>query len=139
MQELIGSMVRFSTALTLFGLQQMRYAMSAMVETPMSLDRFRQAVDSAANALTAKIDDQQKTTLNSVNTLSADVIAKTYDSVKNTVADPGRVLRATSDALRRTAETCTSVLNRTTSAAAGNPAPATGSGEPQPAADVLNG
>jgi hypothetical protein len=34
MQEFIGSMVRFSTALTLYGLQQVRHGVSEITATP---------------------------------------------------------------------------------------------------------
>ena len=136
MQELIGSMVRFSTALTLFGLQQVRNAATMMMESPMNLDRMREAVDAATNSLSSRIDDTQKTTLNSMTTLGADVLAKTYDTMKNAVPDPTQVLKSTGEVLRKTAEACGSVLNRT-AAGTGDSGRAAASGEPQAAADVL--
>lgn len=136
MQEFIGAMVRFSTALTLFGLQQVRNAASVMMEAPMNLNKMREAMDSAASSLSSRIDDTQKTTLNSMTTLGADVVSKTCDAMKNAVPNPSEVLKTTGDVLRRTAENVTSVLQRTTGEGSASE-PLVASGEPQAAADVL--
>jgi hypothetical protein len=136
MQEFLGAMVRFSTALTLFGLQQVRNAASVMMEAPMNLNRMREAMDSATNSLSAKIDDSQKTTLNSMTTLGADVVSRTCETLKNAVPNPNDVLRTTGEVLRRTTENVTSVLNRSAGADSDSK-PAAASGEPQAAADVL--
>ena len=47
MQEFIGAMVRFSTALTIYGIQQVRHGVNELVTTPMNLERVREAMDSA--------------------------------------------------------------------------------------------
>src|SRR5262245_39259886 len=159
MQEFIGAMVRFSTALTIYSIQQVRHGVSELVATPMSMDRVREAMDSATNSLRSKIDDSQKTTFNSVTTFSDEMLAKTCEAVRDNVPDAGQLLRNTGDMLRRSA----SVFQRSSaeSASAGPAEPAAsaaapeteeepvrrspkrgrrssgGSGEPQPAADVL--
>ena len=160
MQEFIGAMVRFSTALTIYSIQQVRQGVNDLASTPISLDRMREAMDSATNSLRDKIDDSQKTTFNSVTTFSEDVIAKTCEAMRDNVPDASQLLKNTGDMLRRSA----SVFQRssaapTESAGAAEPAasasfaeaqeaepvrraskrrkPSGGSGEPQPAADVL--
>src|SRR6185503_9400366 len=109
MQEFFVSFLRFSSALTLYAFQQARNATSGFSK-PVSLGRVTDAMDSAAGALRDQIDDSQKTALNSVTTLTTDMLSKTYDTVKKAVPDPGMVLRTTSNVVRRTAETCTSVI-----------------------------
>jgi hypothetical protein len=164
MQEFIGAMVRFSTALTIYGIQQVRHGVNELVTTPMNLERVREAMDSATNSIRSKIDDSQKTTFNSVTTFSEDVLAKTCEKVRENVPDASLLLRNTGDMLRRSA----SVFNRSAAAtadsseheSAGSASSASaspeaeeaepvrraakrgrrgsgGSGEPQPAADVL--
>src|SRR5262245_66120218 len=101
MQEFIGAMVRFSTALTIYSIQQVRNGVSELVATPISMDRVREAMDSATNSLRSKIDDSQKTTYNSVTTFSEDVLTRTCDAVRESVPNASQMLRSTGDALRR--------------------------------------
>lgn len=149
MQEFIGAMVRFSTALTIYGIQQVRHGVNELVSSPMTVDRMREAMDSATNSLRTKIDESQKTAFNSATTFSDDFVAKTCETVRNSVPDASEMLRNTGDVLRRSAEKYSSVFR---SNAAAQPAEQEAqpeasesnrsgrrgrSGEPQPAADVL--
>src|SRR5262245_27812045 len=159
MQEFIGAMVRFSTALTIYSIQQVRNGVSELVATPISMDRVREAMDSATNSLRSKIDDSQKTTYNSVTTFSEDILTKTCDAVRDSVPNASQLLRNTGDALRRSASVFRRSAEATTEVGPDEPVsasssapeteeaepvhrtrrrrPSCGSGEPQPAADVL--
>ncbi len=130
MQDVINSMVRFSAAVTLFSLQQVQNAVSAAVDAQNGLDKVREVFDSATNALTAHIDESQKTTLNSVTSLSSDLVSRTWDTFKMSALDPRQVLQTTGDIVRKTSDSIDNVVKKVNDSMQS-------SSEPQPAADAL--
>ena len=105
MQSLIVSMMRFSAAVTLFGMEQLQSSLSVVEgeeELDKAMERFEKALDSMTDALVNKIDDKKKDTLKSVTRMSEDVVNRTFDSMN--VMDPREVLRATNDLLKKTSD-----------------------------------
>ncbi len=105
MQSLIVSMMRFSAAVTLFGMEQLQSSFNVVEgeeDLSKAMDRFEEALDSMTDALVKKIDDKKKDTLKSVTRMSEDVVGRTMDGMN--VMDPREVLRATNDLLKKTTD-----------------------------------
>jgi hypothetical protein len=74
MRELISSMMRFSGAVTMFGLEQVQNAMSAPADTQAALVRLRETLDSMSKSLASKLDEPKKAALDSMSKSQADII-----------------------------------------------------------------
>lgn len=84
MQELLNSMVRLSAALTVFGMQQVQSAVGA-VDTKESMDKLREVLDAMATAISEKIDETKRPTLDSISSLGHDVIGRTVGRTLETM------------------------------------------------------
>jgi len=105
MQTLIVSMMRFSAALTLYGMEQLQNSLNVVEgdeEFSRTLERFEKTIDSLTDALVGRIDDKKKDTLKSVTRMSEDVVGRTVDSM--TVVDPREMMRATNDLIQKTTD-----------------------------------
>jgi hypothetical protein len=117
MQSLIVSMMRFSAALTLFGMEQLQSSLNVVEgeeDFSKAMDRFEKALDSLTDVLVNKIDDQKKDTLKSVTRMSEDVVGRTMDGMN--VMDPREVLRATNDLLKKTTDATADWVSKAASA-----------------------
>jgi hypothetical protein len=129
-QELMNSMIRFSAALTMFGQQQLQNAISTGMSSEQGLKSMREAIDSATNVLTAKIDEKQQSTYKSVTDLGSDLVSRTFDTMQMTRLDPSQIVETTGKMVRQVSETIESAIGKKTTTEAST-------GEPQPAAEVL--
>jgi len=117
MQSLIVSMMRFSAALTLFGMEQLQSSLNVVEgeeDISKAMERFEKALDSLTDALVNKIDDKKRDTLKSVTKMSEDVVGRTMDSMN--VMDPREVLRATNDLLKKTSDATAEWVSKAASA-----------------------
>jgi len=105
MRELITSMMRFSGAVTMFGVEQVQNAMAAPADTQAAISRLRETLDSMAESLTSKLDEPKKAALDSMSRAQAEVFDRTVGAVNLETA--GEFVRKTSesfsDAIRRPA------------------------------------
>ncbi len=117
MQSLIISMMKFSAALTLFGMEQLQNTLN-MVEgeedLSKTMDRFEEAINSLTESLTSRIDDKKKDTLNSITKMSEDVVNRTFDGVN--AMDPREMMRATNDLIQKTSDTTAEWVSKAASA-----------------------
>jgi hypothetical protein len=116
MQDLIVSMMRFSAALTLFGLEQIQNSLNVVEgeeDLSKTMERFEKTIDSLTDALVNKIDDKKKDTLKSVTRMSEDVVGRTMDGM--TMMDPREVFRA-NDLIQKTADTTADWVSKAASA-----------------------
>jgi hypothetical protein len=116
MQDLIVSMMRFSAALTLFGMEQIQNSLNVVEgeeDLSKTLERFEKAVDSLTDVLVDRIDDKKKETLKSVTKMSEDVVGKTADGVN--VMDPREIFRATNDLIQKTTEATSDWISKAAS------------------------
>jgi len=127
MQKLIVSMVRFTAAVTLYGLEQIQTA-TGSAKGGGDLSKFLDNIESALGAMTDslldKIDRNKKSTLESVTQMATDVIDKGISGV----VDPRNVLEATGDLWQKSSDVVTEWLGKST--------PTDGS-KPKHAADAL--
>ena len=102
MRETIFSMMRFSGAVTMFGLEQVQNAISAPTDTRAALNRLRDTLDSMSDSLASKLDDSKKSALDSMSKAQIDILDRTASAVNldavnmDSAAD---LLKKTSDSL----------------------------------------
>jgi hypothetical protein len=106
MQELLNSMVRLSAAMTVFGMQQVETAVGS-VDATESLNKLREVIDAMAAAVTSKIDEAKRPTLDSVSNLGHDVVGRTMssmNSLKVTSINPREIVQNTSEMVSKTSD-----------------------------------
>jgi hypothetical protein len=137
MQDLLVSMMRFSAALTLFGMEQVQHSLGAVEDKEnfsKTAERFEKALDSMTDVLVERIDEKKKETLKSVTKMSEDVVGKTTDGVK---LDQHELFRATTDLIQKTTEATASLISKAASTvgkAGKSTKPAEEPAEPTPSA-----
>src|SRR5262249_54870387 len=114
MRELIFSMMRFSGAITMFGLEQVQNAMLAPADTRTALLRVRESLDAMSGALASKLDDSKKTALDSMSRAQIDILDRTTSAVN---LDTVIYMDTATDLLAKTTESLAGVMNGSASAA----------------------
>jgi len=77
MQETLNSLVRLSAAVTVFGVQQVQSTVGS-ADTKESADKLREVIDGVAATVSAKIEEAQLPTLDSLSHLSHEVVDRTW-------------------------------------------------------------
>ena len=117
MSNLIASMARFSTAMTLFGVDQLEKTMNVVgggAELSKTVEEFESTLNSLTSVLTDKMDEKKKDTLHSVTKMAEETVSRTIDSME--VVDPREVLKATTDLLQKTSDVTAGWVSRAASA-----------------------
>ena len=130
LRELTSSMIRFTNAVTLFSMQQMQNALSAVTDSQAVINRFCGALDAISNTLSTQIDATKKSTLDSMTRTGSEMVDRTMDAMNVQALNPKEVMDTTADLMRKTSDSMADMVRRTTAGA---------SGEPEPAADALGG
>lgn len=133
MEKLIVSMMRFSTAVTLFGIEQLQSAMNSMTggeDLNKTVDRLTQAMNAVTNAMAKELDEQKRQTLGSITSASEEAVNRTFQGMNLGMLDPREVLRTSTDLMKKTSDSVNSWVQRSTDNE--------GADEPQPASDALS-
>ena len=130
-QTLVTSFVRLSTAITVFGLQQVQTAVESR-DPQTSFRQLHQLVDSLADALSSHLDESRQATVRNVSGMGADVVGKTLQSFNPANLNPQDLMQTTGEIIKRTSASLSSLVNP--APAARNPGP----GEPVAAGDALS-
>ena len=105
MSNLIASIARFSTALALFGVEQLEKTMDIPgggQEVSKSIEELETTLNSLTDVLAGKMDKKKKETLHSVTKMTEETISRTVDSME--VMDPREMLKASTDLLQKTSD-----------------------------------
>ena len=132
MEKLIVSLMRFSTAFTLFGVEQMQNMMGTVSgegDVKQAMDKFRHAVDAMTDRIAQEIDDAKKGTLESLTRISEDTVHRTWTGMNVSLMDPSEAMRTTTDVLKKTSDSVAQWVTRSDD---------TKDSDPKPAADVLS-
>jgi conjugal transfer/entry exclusion protein len=108
-QDLINSFVRLSAAMTVYSLQQMQSAVDT-IDTKDSVNKLKKMIDSMADALTEQIDESKKKTVESISTLGADVVERTFDTLNVKGLSPHDLVDTTSDMVRKTTDSLDNII-----------------------------
>jgi len=111
LEELVNSVVRLSVAMTVFAMQEVQSAVGT-VDTKDSADKLRDMIDAMANAVSSKIEDGKRPTLDSLNTLGKNVVDRTVGVTIDTLNDtlnvqslsPKDLVKSGSDAVKSTSD-----------------------------------
>jgi hypothetical protein len=117
MEDLVISMIRFSAAVTLFGMEQLQNTLNIVEgedDVTKSMNRFEETLNSLTANLTSRIDEKKKDTLQSLTKISEDVVGRTMDGMS--IMDPREVMRATNDLLQKTSDATADWVSKTASA-----------------------
>jgi len=117
MSNLIVSMARFSTAMTLFGVEQMENSFSVATggkELSKTVEEFEKTLNALTDVLMKEMDEKKKETVESVSKISEDMVGPTLDGLK--VMDPREMLRAGNDLLQKTADVTSKWVSKAASA-----------------------
>ena len=125
-QQLIHSFVRLSTAMTVYGMQQVQTAVESR-DPQGSLHKLNDLVESLTGALSSQLDEARKATLANVSGVGADVVSKTLGALNPATLNPQEIMQATGDIIKRTSASLSSLMN-----------PKPSAGEPQAAGEVLH-
>ena len=130
MQRLIVSMMRFSTAMTLYGFERLQSSMKLVQseqERNQEFDRMQSAIDSLSNVLVDNLGDRNKETLSSITSMAKNAAQRFPKDLS--FMDPRETIKAATRMIERSTE---SLAGR-----AGNAA-SIEEEEPKPAADILS-
>ncbi|MEX2264136.1 MAG: hypothetical protein WD696_19440 [Bryobacteraceae bacterium] len=125
MQELIGSMIRFTTAATLFGMQQIPNAMAAAMNPQLAdqrlmeaLAKFGAALDALTDVVTAEMSDADKSTVDNVTRVQSELVNRSLVSIASVPQmDLRGMVDTTANIMRKTTDT----IAETMRAASGGP------------------
>ena len=130
MQRFIVSMMRLSTAVTLFGYEQLQSSaewMRGEQQFNKAMDRLQVAFDSLTDVLADSLGKGKRGTLSSITDMTEEVVKLSLEGMR--LADPRELVKATSDMIKKSADALTGRIGQMTS---------TEGEEPKPAADVLS-
>jgi len=114
MDQLLVSMMRFSTAVTLFGIQQMESAMNTVTGSENfkdSLDKFRTALDDFSEAVGKEIDKSKRETLDSITRACEDTLKRAMDGMNENMTDPREALNTAADLMKKATDSLSDWMN----------------------------
>jgi hypothetical protein len=112
MREMMFSMMRFSGAVTMFGIEQVQNAMSAPADTQAALVRMCGALDSVSGVLESKLDNATKNALDSLSKAQFDI----FDATSNAVNLDAVNMGTAADFIKRTSENVAGMMARSADA-----------------------
>ena len=113
MQSLMVSVVRLSTAATLFGLEQMETAVEVTLgrrDFYTAVDDLSNTIDSLSESLVDKTAEEKRRTLDSITRATKRVVNSSADAIA--VMDPKRVVEATNDVLRKSSDAVSNFIGK---------------------------
>jgi hypothetical protein len=110
MRELIASLMRFSGAVTMFGMEQVQNAIGAPADTRAAIARMIETLDSMSDSLISKIDEPKRAAHESMSKAQSEVVGRTFNAVD---------LNAPDELMKKTSASISSALARSAAPGAG--------------------
>ena len=110
MQELINSIVRLSAAATMYSMQQLQSSVGGLDSTKESVESLKALIDTMANALTAKLDESRRSTVDSIANAGNEMVGRTFTAINVDVTKVEEAASAASGMVRRTTDTLSSLI-----------------------------
>jgi len=107
------SVVRLSTAATLFGLEQIETAVEVTLGRrgfSTAVDDLANTIDSMSESLVDKTAEEKRRTLDSITRATKRVVDSSADAMA--VIDPKRVIEATNDVLRKSTDAVSNFIGK---------------------------
>jgi len=141
MLELLNSMLRLSAAVTVFSMQEVQTAVDG-APPKESVEKLREMIDSLAAAVSSKINESKRPTLDSLSNLGHDFVGRTQEVVGKTQEAVGRTmetLKVPSMSPRKIVHSTNEAVKSTTDWLDGIVKPAHSASEPKAAEEALAG
>src|SRR5437867_10447861 len=106
MREMMFSMMRFSGAVTMFGLEQVQNAITAPADTQAALGRLCSALDAMSESLASKLDDSKKSALDSMSKAQFDILKSTSHAMNLDAVN----LDSATDFMKKTSESISGMM-----------------------------
>ncbi|MBM3734464.1 MAG: hypothetical protein FJW39_01650 [Acidobacteria bacterium] len=132
MQELINSMVKFSAAMAMFSMEQMRTSAKMAMEPKAAMWKFKDSLDAVTAAINSKLEKGNQETADKISKTGSDIMDRTMTVVSDSTTDLKEMLQAGTEMLRKASETMVEALAKMTDQAKA------AAGEPQAAAEALS-
>lgn len=135
MTNLAVSMVRFSAALTLFGVEQLENSLNVVeggTEFTKTMEGFEKTLNSLTDVLMREMDEKKKETFQSVSKASEEMVTQAMKGLE--IMDPVEMLRVSGDLLQKTSDVTAKWVSKAASAAEKATDGAPPAAEPQPTA-----
>jgi hypothetical protein len=105
MREVVNSLVRLSTTMTVFGIQQVQTAIETM-DTSQTLERARSVMDGMTKSLNSHMDEEKRSTAKSVAKAGEEMVDRTWKAL-----DPHDLVDTTSEFVRKTSDAVTKAIS----------------------------
>ncbi|MEZ5400186.1 MAG: hypothetical protein R2729_11000 [Bryobacteraceae bacterium] len=116
MEDLAMSIMRFSSAMTMFGIQQVQNSMEAFTDPQTAQKKFARALNSVSEALTAELDEPNKSTEASISGFGEKIVNRTMSAIDVPAWDPKNVMKAASDIVKKTTDSMTTMVEKASDA-----------------------
>jgi hypothetical protein len=97
MREMISSMMRFSGAVAMFGIEQVQNAVAAPADTRAAIVKMRETLDMMSESLVSKLDEPKQAALESMSKAQSEIVDRSLDAVNLNAAE--NLMKKTSDSL----------------------------------------
>jgi hypothetical protein len=137
MTNLVVSMLRFSAAFTLYGVEQLENSLKVAEggeKANQAIEGFEKTLNAVTEVLIRDMDQKKKDTLQSVSKASEDMVHRTMEGAE--ILDPREVMKVSTDLLQKTSDVTAKWVGKAASAmekATETVTNAASPAEPQPA------
>ena len=98
MQELLNSLVRFSAAVTVLGMQEVKNAAGLVnVKPSESLEKLKSTVDRLTDAVSAHIEDSSKPSVDTIASMPQDFYARSEALGRDVLQNTSELVKNTTD------------------------------------------
>ena len=108
MREMMFSLMRFSGAVTMFGMEQVQNALSAPADTQAALVRLCRTLDAMSESLASKLDASKRAALDSMSKAQLDILNSTSNAMNLDAVD----LDTATDFMKKTSESISDIMGR---------------------------
>lgn len=131
MQDVIASMMRFTTAVTLYGMQQVQNAVVFAADSQAAMNKFKEALDALTDVVTKQFDTAKTATLESMLQAQKEMVDRGMSAMNVQALDPRDMMATTTDMMRKTTESFAEIMKKAAVELKTN-----GSAEPKSVADM---
>lgn len=117
MTNLVVSMLRFSAAFTLYGVEQLENSLKVAEggeKANQAIEGFGKTLNAVTDVLIRDMDEKKKETLQSVSKASEDMVHRTMEGAE--ILDPREVVKVSTDLLQKTSDVTAKWVGKAASA-----------------------
>jgi hypothetical protein len=111
-QELVESMVRFSTEMALFSVQQLQTVVDLPNDSKAAIKKMHDSLESVTNAIAIQLDDAKRPAVDSFSTLAG----KTFSAFDVPSLHPTKIVETATEVVRKAADVMSDAFARASQA-----------------------